>query len=131
MIEHPLVGSDEDVRTLIAGARVMRGIVNSSQLRDQVLKEYLPGAAIVTDEQWEAYVRAGAFAMYHPVGTCRMGDVADPNVVVDPLLRVKNVRKLRIIDASIMPSLPSCNTNGPTIMIAERASALPLDARNS
>lgn len=131
IIEHPLVGSDEDVRTLIAGARVMRGIFNSTQLRGQVLKEYLPGEAIATDEQWEAYVRAGAFAMYHPVGTCRMGDVADPDAVVDPLLRVKNVRKLRIIDASIMPSLPSCNTNGPTIMIAERASALLLDARNS
>lgn len=131
IIEHPLVGSDEDVGTLIAGARVMRGIFHSSKLREQVLKEYLPGEAIDTDEQWDAYVRAGAFAMYHPVGTCRMGDVADPNVVVDPLLRVKNVRRLRIIDASIMPSLPSCNTNGPTIMIAERASALLLDARNS
>jgi choline dehydrogenase len=124
IIEHPLVGAAEDVHTLIAGARLMRKIFQSPILRDKVSKEYLPGDSISSDEQWEAYVRAGAFAMYHPVGTCRMGDIADPGVVVDTQLRVKNVRKLRVIDASIMPSLPSCNTNGPTIMIAERGAAI-------
>lgn len=124
MIEHALVGAAEDVRTLIDGARRMRRIFQSPILHPKVRKEYLPGDAISTDEQWEAYVRAGAFAMYHPVGTCRMGDVADPGTVVDTQLRVKHVRKLRVIDASIMPSLPSCNTNGPTIMIAERGAAL-------
>jgi choline dehydrogenase-like flavoprotein len=65
--------------------------------------------------------------MYHPVGTCRMGDVADPGTVIDTQLRVKHVRKLRVIDASIMPSLPSCNTNGPTIMIAERGATLLIE----
>ncbi len=130
IIDHPLVGADEDVRTLIAGARIMREIFDSSILRDKVKKEYLPGNTITTDEQWEAYVRAGAFAMYHPVGTCRMGDVSEQNVVVDPQLRVKGVQKLRVIDASIMPSLPSCNTNGPTIMIAERAAAMLLDQKS-
>lgn len=124
IIEHPLLGAPEDIRTLIAGGRLMRNVFQSPILRDKVRVEYLPGAAIETDEQWEAYVRAGAFAMYHPVGTCRMGDVADPGVVVDTQLRVKNVRKLRVIDASIMPCLPSCNTNGPAIMIAERGAAL-------
>lgn len=124
IIEHLLVGAAQDVRTLTDGARVMRRIFQSPILRAKVSKEYLPGAAIDTDDQWEAYVRAGAFAMYHPVGTCRMGDVADPGVVVDSQLRVKNVRKLRVIDASVMPSLPSCNTNGPTIMIAERGAAM-------
>lgn len=130
IIEHPLVGSKEDVRTLIDGARVMRGIFNSEVLRDQVRKEYLPGEAVTTDEQWEAYVRAGAFAMYHPVGTCRMGDVADPTTVVDAQLRVKNIRQLRVVDAAVMPSLPSCNTNAATIMIAERAADLLFDRGN-
>jgi choline dehydrogenase len=102
----------------------MRGIFKSPALREHVKKEYLPGEAVSTDEQWEAYVRAGTFAMYHPVGTCRMGAVTDPEAVVDSLLRVKQVRQLRVIDASVMPSLPSCNTNGPTIMIAERAAAM-------
>jgi choline dehydrogenase len=124
IIEHPLLGSDADVRTLVDGARVMRGIFSSPQLREHVKKEYLPGEAVTTDEQWEGYVRAGSFAMYHPVGTCRMGAVADPEAVVDSQLRVKNIRNLRVIDAAVMPSLPSCNTNGVTIMIAERAAAM-------
>ncbi len=126
IIEHSLVGAAEDVRTLTAGARVMRRIFQSPVLQPKVRKEYLPGDAISSDEHWEAYVRAGAFAMYHPVGTCRMGDVADPGTVVDTQLRVKHVRRLRVIDASVMPCLPSCNTNGPTIMIAERGAALLL-----
>jgi choline dehydrogenase len=124
VIDHALVGVDADVRTLIDGARVMRGIFQSPQLRGHVLKEYLPGEAVTTDEQWEAYVRAGAFAMYHPVGTCRMGAATDPEAVVDSQLRVRNVRNLRVIDAAVMPSLPSCNTNAATIMVAERAAAM-------
>ena len=131
LIEHSLVGADADIRTLIAGARVMRNIFSSPALRDHVQKEYLPGEAVSSDEQWEAYVRAGAFALYHPIGTCRMGDVADPGSVVDPELRVKNIRQLRVIDAAVMPSLPSCNTNGPTIMIAERAAAFLLGAKQT
>lgn len=124
IIEHPLLGADADVRALIDGARLMRAIFNSPALREHVGQEYLPGAAVTSDEQWEAYVRAGSFAMYHPIGTCRMGSVDDPEAVVDPELRVKNIRQLRVIDAAVMPSLPSCNTNGATIMIAERAAAL-------
>ena len=100
-------------------------------LRDHVKKEYLPGEAVSTDAQWEAYIRTGAFAMYHPIGTCRIGDVADPNAVVDAELRVKNVRRLRVIDAAVMPSLPSCNANAPAIMVAERAAALVLGAEQT
>lgn len=124
IIDHPLVGADADVRTLIDGARVMRGIFQSPALRAHVKREYLPGEVVDTHEQWEAYVRAGAFAMYHPVGTCRMGSFEDPSAVVDTHLRVMDVQQLRVIDASVMPSLPSCNTNAPTIMIAERAADL-------
>jgi choline dehydrogenase len=131
LIEHSLVGAAADVRTLIDGARVMRNIFSSPALRDRVRKEYLPGEAVSTDEQWEAYVRAGAFAMYHPVGTCRMGEVADPLSVVDPELRVKNIRQLRVIDAAVMPCLPSCNTNGVTMMIAERASAFVIGTKQT
>jgi choline dehydrogenase len=129
IIDHSLVGSDADVRTLIDGARVMRNIFGSPALRARVQKEYLPGEAVSTDEQWEAYVRAGAFAMYHPVGTCRMGAVEDPQSVVDPELRVKNIRQLRVIDAAVMPCLPSCNTNGVAMMIAERACAFVVGSK--
>jgi choline dehydrogenase len=130
IIKHQLVGDEADVRTLIDGARVMRGIFWPSALREHIRRKYLPGEIVDSHEEWEAYVRAGAFAMYHLVGTCRMASVDDTGTVVDTHLRVKGVQRLRVIDASVMPALPSCNTNGPTIMIAERA-ADPVSRRRA
>ncbi|MCW5580128.1 MAG: choline dehydrogenase [Luteimonas sp.] len=75
-----------------------------------------------TDAEFVEFVRNRAETVYHPVGTCRMGN--DAAAVVDPLLRVNGVDRLRVVDASVMPCLPSGNTNAPTIMIAERAADL-------
>ncbi|MBO7942146.1 glucose-methanol-choline oxidoreductase, partial [Streptomyces sp. S9] len=74
------------------------------------------------DAGLEAFVRAKAESIYHPVGTCRMG--SDDAAVVDPHLRVRGVEGLRVIDASVMPTLIGGNTNAPTMMIAERAADL-------
>ena len=79
------------------------------------------GAASQTDAQIAAFIRHKAETIYHPVGTCRMGTGED--AVVDPLLRVRGVRGLRVVDASVMPKLIGGNTNAPTVMIAEKASA--------
>jgi choline dehydrogenase len=85
-------------------------------------EEVFPGAQVQSDPQLAQAIREKAESIYHPVGTCRMGD--DERSVVDPDLRVRGVRGLRVIDASVMPRLIGGNTNAPTIMIAERAADL-------
>ncbi|WP_235008419.1 GMC oxidoreductase, partial [Candidatus Halocynthiibacter alkanivorans] len=74
--------------------------------------------------QLEEYIRNHADTEYHPVGTCKMGPDSDPMAVVDDQLRFKGIDKLRVVDASIMPTLVTGNTNAPTIMIAEKAADL-------
>jgi choline dehydrogenase-like flavoprotein len=81
----------------------------------------LPGPGVDSEEALLAYVRDKAETVYHPVGSCRMG--VDNDAVVDPALRVRGVANLRVVDASVMPSLVSGNTNAPTIMIAEKTAA--------
>ena len=81
--------------------------------------EIAPGAGVQSDEALVAYIRNTASTMWHPVGTCKMG--TDPMAVVDPELRVHGVEGLRVVDASIMPTITTGNTNAPTIMIGEKA----------
>ncbi|MBZ5525740.1 MAG: hypothetical protein LAP21_26260, partial [Acidobacteriia bacterium] len=81
----------------------------------------LPGKNIQTDDDLRAYVRQNVQTLYHPVGTCKMGSAVDPMAVVDSELRVRGVDNLRVVDASIMPTVPGGNTNAPTIMVAEKA----------
>ncbi|MEM9127693.1 MAG: GMC oxidoreductase, partial [Pseudomonadota bacterium] len=82
-------------------------------------KEMFGTDAALTDADWETHIRARADTIYHPVGTCKMG--LDDMAVVDPELRVRGLDGLRVVDASVMPTLVSGNTNAPTIMIAEKA----------
>jgi choline dehydrogenase-like flavoprotein len=77
-----------------------------------------------SDEYWECAVRSISMSIYHPVGTCKMGPESDPDAVVDPRLRVHGVKGLRVIDASIMPTIVSGNTNAPVIMIGEKGADL-------
>jgi 5-(hydroxymethyl)furfural/furfural oxidase len=94
-------------------------------LRGPVLRRFMNGgrsmaAVLADDAQLEAFVRANVFGVWHASGTCRMGQAGDPEAVVDPAGRVIGMENLYVADASVMPRLPSANTNLPTIMIAEK-----------
>jgi choline dehydrogenase-like flavoprotein len=123
VINHELVGG-RDLDGLIAACRQARQIFQTSVMKAKGTHEVIPGDRVQSDEEWEAYLRAGAFRVYHPVGTCRMG--SDDDAVVDPELRVRGIQGLRVVDASIFPTITSGNTNAPTIMVAERAADLIL-----
>ena len=110
----------EDCRSLLQGMRWIRRIFAAPPLAGRVVRETSPGPERQTDDELLDYLRRNAQAMYHPVGSCRMGD--DPMAVVDARLRVHGIDGLRVVDASIMPTITSGNTNAPTIMIAEKAS---------
>jgi choline dehydrogenase-like flavoprotein len=105
----------------IKGLRVARDIMCAPALRRYVQSEVLPGSALRTDEQLFDYACANAKTDHHPVGTCRMGSPDDPASVVTPDLKFIGMEGLRVVDASVMPFVPSCNTNAPTIMVAEKA----------
>jgi choline dehydrogenase-like flavoprotein len=117
------LSAGEDVESLLAGVKLAREIAAQPQLREIVVKEIKPGAEATDREQVEADMRRRLMLIYHPVGTAKMSDTA-PDAVVDSALRVHGVQGLRVVDASIMPTIVGGNTNAPTIMIAERASDL-------
>jgi choline dehydrogenase len=127
VIDHKLLADEGDLQKLIYGGRAARKIFGSPAFSEYSIDERLPGSGIETDAEWKRYVREAAFPMYHPCGTCRMGP--DDQSVVSEDLRVKGISNLRVVDASIMPVVPSANTNVPTIMVAERASDLILNNR--
>lgn len=118
------LSTDEDRRAIREGVRIARETVAQAAFDPYRDAEYAPGADVRTDAELDAWIRAKAETIYHPVGACRMGVAGDPLAVVDDQLRVQGLSGLRVIDASVMPNLIGGNTNAPTIMIAERASDL-------
>ena len=121
-IDPGFLGDADDVRRLVRGFKVMRGILAQPALGDFRGRELAASASARTDAEIEAFVRAHADTIYHPVGTCRMG--SGPLDVVDAQLRVHGLDGLRVVDASIMPSIVGGNTNAPVIMIGEKAADL-------
>ena len=122
---------ERDLPTLLAGLRLIRGIFHTPPFADHFRGEELPGDQRVSEADLVAYLRANAQSMYHPVGTCKMGSDQDPAAVVDARLRVRGIAGLRVVDASVMPTIPSGNTNAPTIMIAEKAAEMILEDKRS
>lgn len=117
------LSTEEDRKVAVDSLRLTRRIASQSALAAYKPQEYKPGPQYQSDEELENLAREIATTIFHPVGTVKMGNLADPNVVVDSHLRVRGVAGLRVVDASVMPTITSGNTSCPTMMIAEKASA--------
>jgi choline dehydrogenase-like flavoprotein len=111
-----------DVTRLLAGIRIGRRLIGATAFDALRGEETTPGAKQLTDEELLAFVREQGDTSFHPMGTCRMGD--DSAAVVDARLRVRGLSGLRVVDASVMPSMVSGNTQAATMMIAEKGAAM-------
>lgn len=119
------LSTELDRKTVIAAVRYTRKLAEAGPLKRLIRREYRPGNETQSDEQILEFCRQYGATIFHPSGTCKMGN--DPLAVVDSRLRVHGVQGLRVVDCSIMPTLVSGNTNVPVVMIAEKASAMILE----
>lgn len=125
LIDPALLGDDRDLDALLAGLRLARRIAAMPAFDAWRGEEFLPGAEIQGDDALTDYLRNNASTVFHPVGSCRMGQ--DALAVVDERLRLRGLQGLRVADASIMPTIINANTNAACIMIGEKAAAMVLE----
>lgn len=119
-ILHNYLAEPRDMERMVEGMRVVMDICSRPPLAPYTIRpRYAPASD--SEQDIRAHVRQQVFTLYHPVGTCRMGAAGDVDAVVDTQLRVRGVEGLRVVDASVMPTVPRGNTNAPTIALAERA----------
>jgi len=121
IIRHQLLGDEGDLDELIEGFAMAREIMTQPAMAQHVIDEAAPGAAVSSREALTGYIRDAAISMYHPVGTCRIGIGED--CVVGPSLAVRGVQRLWVADASVMPTIPSGNTNATSIMIGDKGAS--------
>ena len=125
LIDANYLAVESDLEAMVIGFKKAREILLQSAFDPYRLCEYEPGEEVKSDEQIKQYIRERSETIYHPVGTCKMGN--DDMSVVDPKsLKVYGLQNIRVIDASIMPTLTSGNTNAPTTMIAEKGAEMIL-----
>lgn len=117
---------EEDCKSLVEGMKIARRIMQQPALQPFVEAETSPGPETVSDQDWLSFARENGQTIYHPLGTCRMGE--DPEAVVDSSLCVRGLEGLRIVDASVIPSMVSGNIQGAVMVVAERAADLILAA---
>jgi choline dehydrogenase len=117
-IDPAYLSDREDVRVLVEGTKIARRIARAGALEPWFAGERAPREEVTSDADLEAWVRRRTHTIYHPVGTCAMGEV------VDAELRVRGIEALRVVDASVMPHLNRGHTHAPTTMVAERAAEL-------
>ena len=121
-IRYNYLDAEADRRMMVGGLKFLRRLVNTPPLAGYVAAEEFPGPRVQSDEDWLAFCRESGETVFHPSSTCRMG--ADPASVVDERLRVRGVGGLRVVDASVMPAVPSGNINAAVIAVAEKGADL-------
>jgi choline dehydrogenase len=121
-----LLDDPYDLETLRGGLRAVRAIFAVEPLKSLVAAEFSPGPRFASDAALDEWIRNNCATASHPAGSCRMG--ADAAAVVDEELRVNGIAGLRVADCSVMPNVTGCNTNAPTIMIAEKAAEYILES---
>ena len=119
LIDPNFLSHSDDIDVMLNAVKLARKVIQTKPLSDIVLEETVPGQSIDSDEDLINYSKKMIKTNWHPVGTCKMGN--DSLSVVDPELKVHGIRNLSVVDASVMPTITSGNTNAPTMMIAERA----------
>lgn len=130
-MQHPRIdpnylAADEDAKVLMAGIQAVRRLAEAPSLKRLIVRETRPGPEARTEADLIAYIRSTAQTTWHVVGSCKMG--LDSEAVVDPDLKVRGIEGLRVIDSSVFPTIPSSNTNAPTIALGEKGAALVLEA---
>ncbi|MBY2910564.1 GMC family oxidoreductase [Rhizobium leguminosarum] len=126
IVDTQIFGHPDDLRLTIAGFRFARTVLEASPMRELIEKEIFPGADATSDEALAAHCKRTVKTGYHPVGTCKMGQDSDPDAVLDSSLRVWGTRGLRVVDASLMPTIVSGNTNAAVMAAAGKAAGLIL-----
>jgi len=133
LIQPNYLAAESDRRVLLAGMKLARRLLHSQALAKYYDREEFPGAQAQSDEDLMTAAKQRGTTTFHLMGTCRMAPDNDPTAVVDDQLRVRGLESLRVIDASIMPTMPSANLNASVLMIAEKAADMlrgraPLEA---
>lgn len=121
VLEHQLLGSDDDVEQLVEGIEIARRIMQQSAIGSHILAEARPGPELAAREALREYVRLASISMFHPVGTAKMGAKDDPDAVLDGNLALRGVEGMWVADASVMPTIPQGNTNATSLMIGDKA----------
>jgi choline dehydrogenase len=118
------LSAEEDRRTMLSALRLARRVASQPALAGLIARETRPGPDVLDDDGLLEYIKTSGQTSWHPIGTCRMGPDGDAGAVVDAALRVRGVQGLRVVDSSVMPTMPSSNTNAASIAIGERAADL-------
>ncbi|RDJ05774.1 GMC family oxidoreductase [Rhizobium grahamii] len=126
IVDTQIFGHPDDLRLTMAGFRFARTVLDASPMRDLIDREIFPGAEVTSDEAVAAHCKRTVKTGYHPVGTCKMGKDTDQEAVLDTNLRVRGTHGLRVVDASLMPTIVSGNTNAAVMAAAGKAACLLL-----